>query len=60
MCNVAVAIYTAPPHADTRVASARKSWTKRICPYGKYLHSIIEKKSIEKKKHNNIKKNKIE
>ena len=34
MCDVAVAIYTAPQHAGTRVKDAQKSWTTRICPYG--------------------------
>eukprot|EP00026_Physarum_polycephalum_P010914 Phypoly_transcript_11101.p1 GENE.Phypoly_transcript_11101~~Phypoly_transcript_11101.p1 ORF type:complete len:329 (+),score=31.65 Phypoly_transcript_11101:67-1053(+) len=41
MCNVAVAIYTAPQHASTRVGDARKSWTTRICPYGTPQYMFI-------------------
>lgn len=34
MCNVAVAVYTTPQHAATRVADAKRSWTRRICTSG--------------------------
>lgn len=34
MCNVAVAVYSQPAHAETRVKDAMNSWTKRICSDG--------------------------